>query len=104
MKKNFLSIEQTSWNLAPLFASDDDPQIEKQRKIVEKANRAFVTKWQKRDDYLSDPKVLKQALDEYQTLLKKYGTDGNEGYYFWLRTNLDQSDQKLKAKFAKVLD
>lgn len=102
--KNTLSTKQTTWNLSPLFSSDDDPAIEKQRVLVKKANQKFVSKWKNRDDYLSNKKVLKEALDDYESLLHHYGTDGDEGYYFGLRTMQDQIDQKLKAKFAKVLD
>lgn len=101
---NKLKINHTSWNLKPLFTSDDDPQIVKEREHVEKANKKFISKWSKRNDYLTDASVLKAALDEYEQLIRKYGTDGNEGYYFWLRSQQDQNDQAIKAKFAKVLD
>ncbi|HWY80179.1 MAG TPA: M3 family oligoendopeptidase [Candidatus Sulfotelmatobacter sp.] len=104
MKKNILSITHTSWNLAPLFTSDDESAIKKQRVIVTKANTVFVTKWQKRQDYLTDAKVLRTALDEYEQLLRNYGIDGKEGYYFWLRSMQDQTDQKIKAKVAKITD
>jgi oligoendopeptidase F len=99
-----LKIKHTSWNLKPLFKSDSDPAIAKEREEVEKANKKFISKWSKREDYLSDAKVLKTALDEYEQLMRKFGTDGNEGYYFWLRSQQDQNDQAIKAKFAKVLD
>ncbi|MBA3724026.1 MAG: M3 family oligoendopeptidase [Candidatus Levybacteria bacterium] len=99
-----LNIKHTSWNLKPLFQSNNDPAIAQNREAVEKANKKFVSKWSKREDYLSDPKVLKTALDEYEKLLRNFGTDGNEGYYFWLRSQQDQNDQAIKAKFAKVLD
>ncbi len=101
---NALKIKQTSWNLKPLFKSDNDPAIAKHREEVEKANKKFVTKWSKNKKYLTEPKVLKTALDEYEQLLRSFGTDGNEGYYFWLRSQQDQNDQAVKAKFAKVLD
>ena len=104
MKNNTLAIKQTVWDLTPLFLSDDDPQVEKQRKIVEKANKTFVDKWQSRSDYLSDALVLKEALDEYEKLLRNYGTDGSEGYYFWLRSMQDQTNQIIKAKCARVQD
>ncbi len=103
--KNFsLKIKHTEWNLSPLFSSDDDPAIEKQRVVVKKANEAFVNKWKKREDYLIDAKVLKTALDEYESLLGNYGIDGNEGYYFWLRSMQDQTDQKIKARVAKITE
>ncbi len=97
-------IKHTSWDLTPLFKSDNDPAVEKQLDVVERANKKFVDKWQKNERYLSDASVLKEALDEYEKLLRTYGTDGDAGYYFWLRTMQDQNDQTLKAKFAKVLD
>lgn len=102
--KNSVNIKQTTWDLSPLFASDTDPEIAKQRVIVEKENKKFINKWSKREDYLSDSKALKEALDEYERLFRLYGTSGKEGYYFWLRTMQDQLDPTLKAKFAKVVD
>jgi len=103
MKKS-LSIKHTTWNLSPLFFSESDPAIEKQRPLIEKANKAFVTKWEKRNDYLKDATVLKEVLDEYEELLRNYNTDGNEGYYFWLRSMYDQTDQNIKARVAKIQD
>jgi oligoendopeptidase F len=93
-----------AWNLSSLFTSDTDLHIEKARAEVVRANKNFVEKWQKREDYLHEGSALKEALDDYEELLRNFGTDGNEGYYFWLRTQQDQNDQTLKAKFAKVLD
>jgi len=104
MQKKKVFIKQTTWDLTSLFSSDTDPEIQKQRILVEKANKSFVTKWQKRSDYLSDAAVLKEALDHYEKLNRLYGTSGKEGYYFWLQTMQDQNDPALKAKFAKVLD
>jgi oligoendopeptidase F len=57
-----------------------------------------------RNDYLEDPLVLRRALDHYETWKRSYGTDGEEGYYFWLRTQQDQLDAALKAKFNKMED
>ena len=104
MKKTDVTIKQTTWNLTPLFASDDDPEIEKQRKVVERENKKFISKWQERSDYLTNASVLKTALDEYEALMSKYGTDGNEGYYFSLRQEQDQTNLAIKAKHAKVVD
>src|SRR6266550_2247254 len=97
-----LSIKHTIWNFSQLFSSDTDAAIEKDRTIVERENKKFVDKWQKRNDYLSDAAVLKQALDEYELLIRTYGTSGKEGYYFWLRSTQDQLNPEIKAKFAKA--
>lgn len=95
-------MKQTTWNFNGLFKNDDDPEIEKKRKYVEKNSYAFIDKWKSREDYLREPAVLEKALDEYERWKRYWGSDGDEGYYFMLRTAQDQNDPKLKAKFNKV--
>lgn len=102
IKQPAVKVEQTAWNLKPLFKSDDDPQLEEKRKIVEQKSYEFINSWKDRVDYLEDPVVLRQALGHYEAWKRQYGTDGDEGYYFWLRTQQDQNDPKLKAKFNKI--
>lgn len=99
---NKLNIKSTDLDLSALFKNDDDPNILKQRKLVEKANYDFINKWKKRTDYLKDPKILKKALDEYEYLQHNFGTDGNEGYYFSLKSNIDQNDPKIKARVNQI--
>ena len=96
--------QQNTWNLSPLFSSDEDPNIAKNRQKVEENVKAFCSKWKSRDDYLADAKVLKEALDDYEHLMRNYGIEGDWGYYFWLRTMLDQVNPELKGQFAKVVD
>jgi oligoendopeptidase F len=88
--------------LKPLFTGDNDTRIERSRKLVEKKSYAFINTWKDRSDYLEDPAILRQALDQYEAWRRKYGTDGDEGYYFWLRSHQDQNDPKLKALFNKI--
>jgi oligoendopeptidase F len=95
-------VKKTTWNFEQLFSSDDDPAIEKKRKSLEKKSRAFIHKWKDRSDYLEDPATLKQALDEYELWKRQYGSEGDEGYYFWLRTTQDQNNPALKAKFNTI--
>jgi oligoendopeptidase F len=97
-----IKLEQTAWDLKPLFASDNDPRMEEKRKIVEQKSYEFINAWKDRADYLIDSEVLRQALDHYEEWKRGYGADGDEGYYFWLRTQQDQNDPKLKAKFNKI--
>ncbi|HUJ18402.1 MAG TPA: M3 family oligoendopeptidase [Nitrospirota bacterium] len=97
-----LKVGQTSWNLKTLFRGDNDPRRDEQRKVLEQKAYAFINAWKDRDDYLTAPDVLRQALDEYEVWKRSWGTDGNEGYYFWLRTQQDQNDPKLKAAFNKI--
>jgi oligoendopeptidase F len=95
-------MKQSTWNFKQLFESDNDTQIEEKRKIVEQKSYEFINRWKNRKDYLRDPAILKQAFDEYEEWKKNYGTDGGEGYYFWLRTMQDQNNPDLKAKFNKI--
>ena len=97
-----LKTGKTDWDLSPLFAGDDDPRMELKRKIVARKGREFITTWKDRTDYLEDPAVLRLALDQYEAWKRLYGPDGDEGYYFWLRTQQDQTDPKLKARFNKI--
>lgn len=95
-------MKQIAWNLKPLFGSDDDPRMEEKRKIVERESYEFINRWKDRKDYLEDPAALRQALDEYEAWNRHYGTDGDEGYYFMLRTQQNQNDPVLKAKYNKI--
>ena len=95
--------KQTStWNLKPLLTSDNDPKSSTHRKTVENRTAAFVKKWSANQKWLTDPKVLRQALDEYEHWLATVGESGPEGYYFWLRTAQNEIDPKLKAKLNQV--
>jgi oligoendopeptidase F len=93
---------RTTWNLQPLFGSDDDQRINKVKKEVVRKSSAFTTKWRDRTDYLNKPSVMKEALDEYEEWKRTCGTDGDAGYYFWLRCQQDQNDPELKASFNKI--
>ncbi len=90
------------WNLTHLFGGDEDPRIEAQKKTIKKRSYAFINKWKDRTDFLKDPKVLRQALDEYERWLRDCGSDGNPGYYFWLRSQIDRTNTELRAKYSKI--
>lgn len=91
-----------AWDLSPLFNNDNDPRMEQQRNVVARKSRQFIRAWQDRTDYLENPLVLRKALDQYEAWKRRFGTDGDEGYYFWLRTQQDQNDPMLKAKYNKI--
>ena len=99
-----LEAGKTEWDLSPLLSGDDDPSIEEKRKEIEEKNKTFVDKWKDRDDYLKDPEILKEALDEFEALEKEFGTSGVEGYYFSMRNSQDSQDPKVKAGVNKVDD
>jgi oligoendopeptidase F len=101
-KQPALTVEQTVWNLSPLFKSDSSPRMAAKRKVVEQKSYEFINAWKDRSDYLENPVILRRALDQYEEWKRSCGTDGDEGYYFWLRTQQDQNDPKLKARFNKI--
>ncbi|MBI5634994.1 MAG: M3 family oligoendopeptidase [Nitrospirae bacterium] len=94
--------KHVTWNLRHLFLNDNDPRIEEQKKLIEKKSYAFINKWKVRRDYLKDPAVLKEALDEYELWMRNFGSDGNPGYYFWLRNQIDRNNPELKAQFNRI--
>jgi oligoendopeptidase F len=93
---------RNEWDLSALFLNDSDPRIEEGMKRVEAGSYRFIRKWKGRRDYLTDPRVLREALEEYEEWRRKCGSDGDAGYYFWLRTEQDQNSPELKARFNKV--
>lgn len=101
-KKNDSKNKNISWNLIHLFSDDNDPRIEEHKRIIEKKSCQFVNKWKSRSDYLKAPAVLRQALDEYEKWARHYSSDGNPGYYFWLRKQIDTNNPELKAKYNKI--
>ncbi|MEK7595445.1 MAG: M3 family oligoendopeptidase [Patescibacteria group bacterium] len=93
-----------TWDLSPLSASDDSPELLTKRDRLKKKSYEFINKWKERSDYLQDSQVLIQALDEYEQWNRFFGTDGDEGYYFSLRKSQNQNDPKIKASLNKVTD
>lgn len=100
MKKS----KKDTWNLGLLYKKDNDPNIKKDRVKVAKINKAFNEKWRKRKDYLKNPKVLRQALDEMDQIAKNYGLSGKYGYYFSLRSAQEQDNTNLKGILNQIVD
>ncbi|MFH1802737.1 MAG: M3 family oligoendopeptidase [archaeon] len=90
------------WDLSPLLKSDGDPEIGKKLEKAKEANQKFTDKWKTRSDYLKDPKILKQVLDDLEAVEKDYGLSGDPGYYFTLRFYQDQANPEVKAKLNKI--
>jgi oligoendopeptidase F len=91
-----------NWNLKLLYKNLKDPQIDKDIKACEKVINSFIDKWQKNKEYLEDPKVLKEALDEYEALYEKYGVFTKAFYYIGLNKELDLNNRELKARLNKL--
>lgn len=94
---------KTDWNLGLLFKGSDS-EMEKEKKIISQENYKFINKWKDKSDYLKDPAVLKTALDEYEELNRNFGTSGSAGFYFYLKSYLDQNDPKIKARMKNIQD
>ncbi len=95
---------KTEWDLNPLFKNDNDPKIKKRRQFIGRESQKFINKWKNRGDYLKNPVVLKQALDEYERWKKNCSGGGMEEYYFWLKSEKNETDPKIKARYNQVHD
>lgn len=91
-----------TWNLSPLYKSDTDPKIKRDMKLAQEANYRFINKWKNRDDYLKNPKILRQALDELDKIWTTVGITGDFGYYFSLRSTQEENNPKLKGILNKI--
>jgi len=90
---------KTEWDFSSL--EKEGSFEEKRNEIKENVNK-FVEKWKRNKIYLEDSKKLKEALDEYENLVANHLGGGDEHYYFWLKTQLDQNNSGLRAKFNKI--
>jgi len=77
-------------------------EFENERKLNEKAHDDFVLKWKERKDYLENVEILKEALDDYKRLQRNYAGGGKEGYYYWLKQELNENDLDIRAKYNIV--
>jgi oligoendopeptidase F len=90
---------KTEWDIEQLGNPKDFP---KQREVWKNKTEKFINKWKKNKNYLKDPKVLKQALDEYEAWATNFGTTPNELYYYWLKSEKYKDDTEIKAKLNKI--
>ncbi len=95
---------QETWNLTALFKSDDDSAIEKRKKEVSERIAKFVSKWKVREDYLSELRILREALDDFEELQKNYGCEGGIVFYFSLRSAQEENNPEVKAKYGQALE
>jgi oligoendopeptidase F len=97
-----LDIKETEWNLSLLLKSESDSEIAEDKKEVEKAAGDFVKKWKNRIDYLESADSLKEALDDYERLMRFFGTSGKAGFYYWLLREKKQDDTNVMAKYNQL--
>lgn len=101
--KQFTNL-QTEWDLTKLLKNDADPVADELLKTVEEESYKFINKWKKRTDFLENPTILAEALNEYENWVRYFGTDGTPGYYYWLRSQQEQDNPEIRAKVNKISD
>ena len=98
---------KTSRNLEHLTTTPTSEYRAQQRKKAEEIFSWFKNKRGNREDYLSDPIALKEALDEYETIQDWTWWNGSwsdfwviwaESFYYRLQTCLHSEDQDILAK------
>jgi len=62
----------------------------------------FVSRWKENPGYLKDPKILKIALDEYESLLDIYAILIKPYYYNLLNKEIDLNNKDIKARLNKL--
>ena len=97
-----LDTSKTRWDLSKLVTKESGLTSPSSTQEIEELTSAFVKKWKERTDYLSDPKVLKEALDEYDNWLTNCVYGGREGFYWWLKSSEDELDTDTKAANARI--
>lgn len=95
---------KTGWDLSPLFAGDDDAKFGSERERAQAAVADFVRRWKASGSYLANASSLRQALGEYEGLLRDFGVNTREAYYFWLKSELNENDRGVRARLAKAQD
>lgn len=88
---------RTEWDFGPLLKED----FSEKRKEIEKAYFSFRDKWKNNSEYLENAEVLKEALDEYENIQRNFFEGGDEFYYLWLKTQLDESNPQIRAEYNK---
>ncbi|MEK7228187.1 MAG: M3 family metallopeptidase [Patescibacteria group bacterium] len=86
---------KTQWDLALLYKSPKDPQIEKDIQSIEKLCDTLAKKY-KDKKFIQSPELLYSALED----IEKTASSVNESkplFYFWLQTELNSSDAIVKA-------
>lgn len=93
---------KTSWNLDLLLNTKELTDIDSYRKQVEKETNKFIAKWRKDTRFLTDPKIMKIALDEYENWSANISIYEKEWAYWWYRQSLDLNDPTVKSKYNQI--
>jgi len=97
-----MKIIQDTWDLTPLISDTSESARASIREKVEATNRAFISHWKERDDVYTEPLILREALDELERIEREYGTDGPEGFYYWLSSQANENDPNIRAQLERI--
>lgn len=92
---------KTEWNFSSMYSGINDPKIEKEMKKIEKAYADFAKKYEDKK-FVNNAKLLKQALDDRNTLELEGSLIG--GWYLELEKSLDSGNVELKAVSQRITD
>jgi len=91
----------TQRDMTWLYTSINDPKISQDNAKVSQAIHTFVKKWKTNKEYKKDPRILRQVLDAYQDLRKKYYYGTKESIFLRAQSMLTQ-DESIKAASNKA--
>lgn len=103
----------TSRNFDHLTITPTPEYRAQQRKKAEEIFSSFKQKRENREDYLTDSKALKEALDEYEKIQdwtrwngfwSDFGVIWSESFYYRMQTCLHSEDQEMRAKSNQADD
>ncbi len=90
------------WNLSLLYASRNDPAIEKDMAGFEDACAQFSATYDVQDKkYLKDPEELHKALFDYEELNR---FEGRPYMYFYYLRDMDASDTEATARLSLLMN
>ena len=87
---------KTDWNLNQLYKSPEDPQIEKDILVAEKAYKSFAKKYSSTKKYLTNENALFIALKDYEKLAEI--PVSKTMFYLHLAQDLDSKNEMVRAK------
>jgi len=92
---------KTEWNFTLFYKSKNDPQIEKDVVVIERACEDFANKYTDNSSYLYDTEKLKEALKDYQQVLEIIGSSKPLAYFYLLK-DTHTGDSQISASVSKL--
>lgn len=80
----------------------DEKTFELKRKEISKSYDLFVEKWKEDKCYLENVEKLLEILNDYENLEENFSNGCEEYYYYWLKQELNQNDNKIRKKYMKI--